>query len=67
MEQIWTNRMSEQSIHYFATKYKFADEKNESIDDKYLNKFEDMKESYYSIIEDNMSLFLSGFEWLKRR
>ena len=49
------------------TKHKVADEKIESIDEEYSNKFEDTKESFDTIIEDKMSLFVTGFEWLEKK
>ena len=40
------------TISDMETKHKIADEKIESIDEEYSNKFEETKESFDTIIED---------------
>ena len=50
-------------ISDMETKHKVANEKMESIDEEYSNKFKDTTESFDTIIEDKMSLFVTGFEW----
>ena len=54
-------------ISDIEAKYKVADEKIESSDEEYSNKFEDMKETFDIVIEDKMCLFVSGFEWLTKK